>query len=51
MNWKKVANIFIVLKIEFLPENRTFPQILYTFPRNGLGLSDDFKATGKLREF
>lgn len=28
----------------FLPENRTFPQTLYTFPRKGLGLSVDLSA-------
>lgn len=31
----------------FLPENLTFPQTLYTFPRKGLGLSDDLNAKEK----
>lgn len=36
-------------KCNFLPENLTFPQTLYTFPWKGLGLSDDLKATKKMR--
>lgn len=38
-------------KIKFLPENRTFPQTLYTFPWKGLGPSDDLNATERLWEF
>lgn len=33
------------MKIRRLPENRTFPQILYMFPWKGLGARDDLMAT------
>lgn len=34
-----------------LPENLTFPQTLYIFPRKGLGRSDDLIAAEKQCEF